>query len=226
MTETAALKLRRAIMRGELSPGTRLVPAKLEQTLGLSRISIREAIRELVGSGLVESATHKGAYIAEPLDFDEIRDIFELRYQIEGKAAYLGTHHISEADIIRMEFIQEKLIQITSISEGFFLNQEFHMILYRASGWRYLIKTIERLFDQVLAFRSYLSKQASGNLEGVLSLDKYTSEIVAEHNQILQSVRERKADDVREQIVRHIQRQGFDAIYETYKRVVKNENRL
>lgn len=224
MTETAALELRRLIMQGELSPGMRLVPAKLEEKLGLSRISIREAIRELVGSGLVASATNRGAYIAEPLDIDEIRDIFELRYHIEGKAAFLGAQQISEADIIRMEMIQEKMAQTEISSDGFFLNQEFHMILYRASGWRYLILTIERLFDQVLAFRSFLSKQAGGDVNAIVNLENYRGDIVSGHKDILHLVRNKKAEEVRKQTIAHLKSQGFDAIYKIYRQVIKNEN--
>ncbi len=104
------------------------------------------------------------------------------------------------------------------------MNQDFHMILYRASGWRYLIKTIERLFDQILVFRSYLSKHANGNIDDVMMKDKYTNEIAADHETILQLVRKKRADDVQELIVRHIQKQGFDTIYDAYKLLIKSEN--
>ena len=72
MTEEAALALRKGILQGSYPSGTRLVPAKLEEELQLSRTAIREAIRELVGTGLADSETHKGACVAEPLELEEI----------------------------------------------------------------------------------------------------------------------------------------------------------
>lgn len=227
MTEIAALELRKAIMRGELSAGMRLIPAKLEAQFGLSRISIREAIRELVGSGLLDSATNKGAFIAEPLDIDEIKDIFEFRYQVEGKAAYLGAQNISEVEIIRMELALEKIkANKKDIFEGFFLNQEFHMILYRASRWKYLIKVISRLFDQVLAFRSSLHRRLGANDEVVLRIfnEDYIKNYIKEHQGIVQLLRERKPEGVRNFIINHLKERGFDNVYELYKQVIIKES--
>ncbi len=76
MTEMAATQLRKAIMMGDLPPGTRLIPVKLENELNLSRVSIREAIRELSGSALVETVMNVGAHVASPPSLDEIKEIF------------------------------------------------------------------------------------------------------------------------------------------------------
>ena len=67
MTEMAAQALREGILKGTLTPGTPLIPAKLEKELALGRVAIREAIRELSGSGLVESVPNKGNFVASPL---------------------------------------------------------------------------------------------------------------------------------------------------------------
>lgn len=223
-TEIAALELRKAIIRGDLEPGDRLVPAKLEKAMGMNRISIREAIRELVGTGLVESATHKGAFIAEALDISELREIFSLRYQLEGRAAYVGAQHISEADIIRMDMLLDKFETIRDPFDGFFLNQEFHMILYRATGWRYLTKTIYRIFDQVLAFRSSLYRRLDHSLEIDLMDPKYLEAYLTDHRQIVKHLTDKNPGMVQEMTVSHLERLGFDSIYQLYKKVVIKES--
>ncbi len=224
-TETAALELRKAIIRGDLKTGDRLIPAKLEKEMGLNRISIREAIRELVGVGLVESATHKGAFIAEPLDISELKEIFEVRYQLEGKAAFLGAQKISEADIIRMDLILDKIETSDNPYDGFFLNQEFHMILYRATGWRYLIKTIDRMFDQILAFRSNLYHR----LVSVTIADEfdqsYLERYLKSHRQIVELLNARNSEKVRDLTVSHTKSLGFNGIYQIYKQVVIKESK-
>lgn len=223
-TEIAALELRKAIIRGDLKPGDRLVPAKLEKEMGINRISIREAIRELVGTGLVESATHKGAFMAEALDIRELREIFTLRYQLEGRAAYVGAQHISEADIIRMDMVLDKFETIRDPFDGFFLNQEFHMILYRATGWQYLTKTIYRIFDQVLAFRSSLYRRLDHSMEIDLIDPGYLEAYLKDHHQIVQHLVEKNAAAVQEMTVSHLERLGFDSIYQAYKKVVIKES--
>lgn len=156
MTEMAALALREAIIKGNLTPGTALIPAKLEGQLSLGRVAIREAIRELAGSGLVESIPHKGTFVAAPLTLSEIKEIYMIRYQVEGKAATLGAGRITEQDLKRMETLHAMMCDKSlPILDYFLPNREFHFILYRASGWSYLYKLISQIGDQVLAFRSF-----------------------------------------------------------------------
>jgi len=228
-SEIAALELRKAILRGDLKSGDRLIPAKLEKELGLSRMSIREAIRELVGVGLVASTSHKGAFIAEPLSIDEMKEIFEVRYQLEGKAAFLGAQKISETDIIQMELLTDKFRTIDPIDEaGFFMNQEFHMILYRATGWRYLIMTIERMFDQVMAFRSALFRQLSPEsiIDSYNSSDGFLPKTYFKnYHRIIKHVKDRNPEEVKKIRVSHIKKNGFDYIYQLYKQVVIKETK-
>jgi DNA-binding GntR family transcriptional regulator len=156
MTEMAALALREAIIKGNLTPGTALIPAKLEGQLSLGRVAIREAIRELAGSGLVESIPNKGTFVAAPLTLEEIKEIYTIRYQIEAKAAALGAGRITEEDLKRMEALHAMMCdESLPILDYFLPNREFHFILYQASGWSYLYKLISQIGDRVLAFRSF-----------------------------------------------------------------------
>ena len=155
MTEIATRSLREAIFKGTLAPGQRLIPAKLESEMALGRVAIREAMRELSGSGLVEAIPNKGTLVAFPPTLDEIKEIYKVRYLIEGKAAIRGAERIDAEDLRRMEALHKEMSDDSLPSIDYFLpNQEFHFILYKASGWHYLIKLITHLWDHVLAFRS------------------------------------------------------------------------
>ena len=59
MTEIATDTIKEAIVGGAFTPGMRLIPNRLEKELNLGRVSIREALRELSGSGLVVSVPNK-----------------------------------------------------------------------------------------------------------------------------------------------------------------------
>lgn len=156
MTEMAAQALREGILKGTLTPGARLIPAKLESEMALGRVAIREAIRELTGSGLVESIPNKGTFVASPLTLEEIKEVYNVRYHIEAKAAVIGASRLTQADLDLMEELHHTMCDDSlPILDYFLPNREFHFILYRASGWRYLNKLISQVWDQILAFRSF-----------------------------------------------------------------------
>ncbi len=84
MTEFANQELRKGIINGRYLPGSRLKPVQLEQDMGLGRVAIREALRELTGSGLVQSIPNKGNQVTMPPSPEEMTTIFESRCIIES----------------------------------------------------------------------------------------------------------------------------------------------
>lgn len=103
MTEIATEAIKEAVLQGHYKPGKRLIPAQLESELNLGRVAIREALRELTGSGLVVSVPNKGAIVAEAVDAEEMREVFEIRYDLEGKACELAATRISEEELSKLE---------------------------------------------------------------------------------------------------------------------------
>jgi DNA-binding GntR family transcriptional regulator len=77
--------LRERILRGELRPGTPLREISLAESMGVARNTVREGIRRLEAEGLVHHRIHKGAMVAT-LDLQDIREIFEIRRDIEFTA--------------------------------------------------------------------------------------------------------------------------------------------
>ncbi|WP_138443038.1 GntR family transcriptional regulator [Sinomonas susongensis] len=86
LREQAVVALRRAITSGELEPGRHLVETELSERLGISRGTLREALRQLQQEGLV-SAGPRGRLSVRHLDSKEIRDIFSVRAALEALAA-------------------------------------------------------------------------------------------------------------------------------------------
>src|SRR5262249_28167113 len=77
--------LRRAILSGQMKPGTQLVESKLAGQLGVSRSLLREAIRELIESGLVVNRPYAGTFVIE-VDAEVLRDVYEMRRIMETQA--------------------------------------------------------------------------------------------------------------------------------------------
>jgi len=94
-------KLRSAIISGNLQPGQRLVEKNLCELLGVSRTSIREALRSLEGEKLIYSAPHRGPCVAIPSP-EEARQIYEVRSLLERLLGAQAATHITPAQIERL----------------------------------------------------------------------------------------------------------------------------
>ena len=85
--------LRKAILRGELKPGERLMEIQLANKLGVSRTPIREAIRKLELEGLVLMIPRKGAEVAQITE-KNMQDVLEVRKALEELSVQLACERI------------------------------------------------------------------------------------------------------------------------------------
>ncbi len=90
--------LRKAIISGELSPGEKLIERELCQMLGVSRQSLREAMRKLEAEKLIVIVPHRGPEVAS-MSIDQARELFALRQLLESYAAQEFTIHASDQQI-------------------------------------------------------------------------------------------------------------------------------
>src|SRR5208337_15324 len=82
-------RLRDDILAGRLAPGSRLVECELTARFSVSRGPVREALRRLAAEGLIEHLPHRGALVRR-LTLREIRELFEIRVEMEALAARLA----------------------------------------------------------------------------------------------------------------------------------------
>ena len=125
--------LRKAILRGELKPGERLMEIQLANKLGVSRTPIREAIRKLELEGLVLMIPRKGAEVAQITE-KNMQDVLEVRKALEELSVQLATK-IAEADV------------------------KFHDIIFAATNNQRLITLLNNLREQMYRFRVEYLKQ-------------------------------------------------------------------
>jgi DNA-binding GntR family transcriptional regulator len=87
--DRAYQRLLELVMAGALSPEQPLSERKLAQSLAVGRTPVREAIKRMTGEGLVEVRPARGTYIRQITRAD-VLEIYEVRYGVEGIAAYLA----------------------------------------------------------------------------------------------------------------------------------------
>lgn len=129
-------KLRNAIMNFQLLPGDRLVERDLCERLGVSRTSVREALRHLESEGLVEFADAKGPSVAI-ITLEDACDIYELRCVLEGLIVQLFTLRAKAKDIRALEKALEenrKALKDGELQQVLESVQSFYDVLLEGSG--------------------------------------------------------------------------------------------
>jgi DNA-binding GntR family transcriptional regulator len=196
MTELAVDGIKERIFRGRYRAGERLMPAKLEEELGLGKMAIREALRQLAGAGLVAFEPNKGMIVAEPVSIDEIMEIFEIRFLLEPKATELAASRVPQRVIEELENLNSEMsLPSLSPTEFFFLNKEFHLKIYRCSGWNHLCGLIEQLWYQIQGVR---------NVYPVQSYDLVW--FIEEHAPIIEALKKKQKEEVATLILNNIKK--------------------
>lgn len=140
LREIVADEIRGMITRGELQQGERLFEDRLAEQLGVSRNPVREAIRALEGTGLVEVLSRRGAYVSK-LDPMKIRQLLDLRSVIEAYAAEQAAQNRSDDDLKALRDCLEAGRQASASNDlvaAAAMHREFHIAIERASGNEYL----------------------------------------------------------------------------------------
>ena len=150
VTHQATEALRERILRGVYADDTPLRQDALAAELGVSRIPIREALRQLEAEGLVVFNPHRGAVVSS-LSVDEIDELFELRAQIESDLVRRAIVHTTTEDISRAKEIlkaYEAAFRSAEVTEWGKLNWEFHSTLYAPANRPFTMAIIQRLHQQ------------------------------------------------------------------------------
>ena len=166
--------LHAAIIQGVIAGGTALRQDELASMLSVSRMPIREALRQLEVEGLIAFTPHKGAVVA-CLVPEEVEEIAELRVALEGLALSLSLPHLDAAKLDAAEAIVDLIDGEGSLPRRNELNREFHATLYSGVRRPRLERQIRSLydgFDRYLRIEhSLLDRQAESQKEHRRILD-------------------------------------------------------
>ena len=189
--------LKGAIVRGDVTPGNRLVEMKIAEALGISRTPVREAIHKLEREGLLKRLP-QGGFSVVGLTREEIEETFGIRSILESYAARLATiKHRKEELRPLEEKIQEFQIFLDRgrLDELLRVNTEFHDLLYALSRSPKLMKMINDLRDQIYRVRRI-----------ILKVEKMAKISNDDHKEMLKAMVKRDANRVEKLVREHILR--------------------
>lgn len=156
--------LRNAILDGRLPCGTAIRQEALAKLFGVSRMPVREALRQLEAQGLLQVVQYKGAVVA-PLIEDDSLQTYELRQLLEAQALRLSVPLLSNEDFEEAEGYIEALEAETDFGKIGTLNRQFHQALYCKAPNKKLLALIESgLIEEERFLRFNLEQMNLGKL--------------------------------------------------------------
>ena len=123
------------IVRGALAPGAALDETDIARRFNVSRTPVREALRQLAASGLIEARAHRGAVVAQP-SLERLSGMFEAMAELEALCAGLAAKRMSPSERYRLEAIHEELRVLSHAGDPdrfHQLNEHFHSAIYAGS---------------------------------------------------------------------------------------------
>lgn len=191
--------LRKAILRGELKPGERLMEIQLANKLGVSRTPIREAIRKLELEGLVLMIPRKGAEVAQITE-KNMQDVLEVRKALEELSVQLACERITPEQVEEMKLAAEEFRKVlksgdvTKIAEA---DVKFHDVIFAATNNQRLITLLNNLREQMYRFRVEYLKQK-----------ECYPQLLEEHDKLIALISGGNVEEACEIMGRHIDNQA------------------
>ncbi|GHO98511.1 GntR family transcriptional regulator [Reticulibacter mediterranei] len=178
-------QLRQAITSGHFLPGDRLIERELCAQLGVSRTSLREALRQLESDGLVTNIPHKGMVVAS-MTPQEAQEVYQLRAVVEGLAGRLFAEqatdelrtHLSTAMHEIEAALQEGILEDLVVAKD-----RFYQILLSGCGNRRATIFLQSLHDRIASLRRLTLAQPGRAQESVVEMHRILEAILARDGQ-------------------------------------------
>jgi DNA-binding GntR family transcriptional regulator len=192
--------LKNAVLSGAFKPGQVITQRSVIELLGLGEMAAREALKRLIAEGAFKAMPNRSARVPE-LNPREIRQICELRYQLESDAAFLAAENITLHQIGHLRALHESMVgcvQSGDIAAYKSRNMAFHVEIYRIADNEPLASLIESLWLRMSPFISRTINWASqlpGRFEGIATCN---------HEGILAALQRRDPEAAREAMRRDL----------------------
>lgn len=205
--ESAAEKIRQVledeIGGGQLAPGARLEEVELAGRFGVSRTPVREALRMLSTSGLIELKQRKGAVVAA-LGIERLIELFEAMSELEAVCGRLAARRITKSELAALRGQVELCGKVAADAQGsedadayYEANAAFHSLIYGACHNDYLAREVMQLRRRLQPYRR-LQLRMKGRI----------AESLCEHEAIVEAIAAGNEELVADLLREHVSVQG------------------
>ncbi|WP_312642476.1 GntR family transcriptional regulator [Hydrogenoanaerobacterium sp.] len=198
------------IMDGKIHMGQKLNTEELAQQLGVSRMPVREALKNLEKLGIAESVPYAGARVVK-LTKSDVRQIYIMRKALEPVAGFYACQNITDQQIAEVEEIQNRFEQVMSVEKPsakqiYIHNREFHFAIYNISGLDRLCEMIKMLWDNLAFYKL---------IYGLTYVDDKVeaSRMISEHRGYIDALRVKKPEELQKRLTVSLERHEVDVPY-------------
>ena len=194
LTEEVVELIRSAILGGHYSGNQQITESRISEEFNISRGPVREALRELVASGLVVHHANRGYFLRE-FTIDDIEEICLVRIALEKLAVKLAVKRATDDELAELaETIKNMGTGVRDMQRASMDDYQFHFKICQ-------LAKLQRLQDMW----SLMADQTCLAIAGInQSFDDSAPGFVGEHREILDALRERKAGKAMKLIEKHI----------------------
>lgn len=185
--------LREAISQGRFKDGEELNQVTLARSFGVSRVPVREALRQLQAEGLVSSQAHMRTVVTG-LSLDRVLEVLDLRAMLETYLLERAADRLLPGDLAELLSLCDDMDAADDHQEWLAHNKSFHELLYSRSD-----ADLTRELSRQLAVRveRYLHMRRDSGVQR-------TEEANAEHRRILSALKRGDVDQARAELQAHI----------------------
>lgn len=196
LSKRLAREVKKMILSGELSPGTRIRQEELALRFQTSRIPVREALQYLEREGLVTVRPNSGCWVAK-LDISECVEIYKIRERLEPLALMESISRIDDTTVTYLEAMVRRMEGCEEIDEFLWIDRNFHLGSYMAAEMPELLSLIIRYWNQTQQYRRAFTEMV-GKAGKVL--------IDYEHRLLIDSIQQRDGEGAAVILHGHIRR--------------------
>lgn len=197
---------------GQLRPGDKL-PSEREmvESLGVSRASVREALTSLEAIGILDIRPGEGTFVRQTSNSETFgplalvlaveqnpgAQMMEVRRVLETECAALAATRATEENLKNISDSLEKMKSAKTVTEAVAFDLRFHFAIAEATQNTILLRMMNTIADLMHnTFRT--------NREKLYAKQGHAPKIISEHHEILQAIKERKAEKARQKMLEHI----------------------
>jgi DNA-binding GntR family transcriptional regulator len=213
LVDELAARIQARILDGEVAVGARLRQETLAAEFGVSRTPVREALRKLQATGILEVEPNRGATVSAP-NARDIRDAYEVRAELEGAAAELAAARMRDDQLVALHDAQQLfrnfIISVVTSAraaenggagDGDWAraNDDFHRVILEGAGNARLVTVVQDLH------RTFPRSLTWAALRGNSAL---LEQNVEEHEAIVDALDRRDPNPARRRMVSHVRHAG------------------
>jgi DNA-binding GntR family transcriptional regulator len=185
--------LRRAILTGKVTAGTRLVQSDIAEQLQVSTTPVREALRDLATEGFIQLDAHRGAVVRR-LGYEDVFEIYNIRKLLEPDAIRRAVEHITDEELEIADAVQARADDERDPARWVELNHEFHHVFITAARSPRLAGILTNLADSAAMYI------ATSLVHG----EHRREDANAQHHALIDAVRDRDAERACDVMLLHI----------------------